>query len=525
MKNNTYKKIKNICICFLMIMQFFSLSVCGDEITNLSISPIQMVVSGFETFNIGVFCVPGQPIKSYEFSIEFNASLMQVNEVMVGNIFDGYSLFTNNGTIDNINGVISFIYGLILGSGNVSDPGFFVNISFTAQGAAGISEINILNPGITNETAYVPLSYSNGTVLIDASAPVITDQSPVIGYTGDSYVFNVSANDDTDDSCNISLNVDWTHGIESANDSMIFIGGSFFEKTITLDQFSIDNLTYSFYGFDTHGNAMTTQIKDIIIVDNDIPNITNIQSFPSIQVQHGNVNISSIITDNINIDLVYVNISYPNGSTLNSSIKPYVINNLYFYNYTYPSIGIYEYFFFVQDSSGNRKISELYTFAITDGTLPVFNNLSFLQSNPLDTIPGYGWINISCNISDDEINKVYLVRTCPDLSLINTTMTASSNNRFYVNTTFSDYGNYSYYVWANDTNNNQNSSIIIFYTMPPNWDINMDGHVTVFDLILISNHFNESGSSGWIREDVDNNGEIQVLDIVLVANEYDISWW
>ena len=47
-------------------------------------------------------------------------------------------------------------------------------------------------------------------------------------------------------------------------------------------------------------------------------------------------------------------------------------------------------------------------------------------------------------------------------------------------------------------------SIISAYSIPPNWDINIDGNITVLDFILISNHFNETGINGWIREDIDN---------------------
>jgi hypothetical protein len=42
---------------------------------------------------------------------------------------------------------------------------------------------------------------------------------------------------------------------------------------------------------------------------------------------------------------------------------------------------------------------------------------------------------------------------------------------------------------------------------------------------LVSNSFNFSGKSGWIREDVDNNGEVNLLDISLVSNHYDETWW
>jgi hypothetical protein len=61
--------------------------------------------------------------------------------------------------------------------------------------------------------------------------------------------------------------------------------------------------------------------------------------------------------------------------------------------------------------------------------------------------------------------------------------------------------------------------------MPPNWDINNDGVINIFDLVSISNHYDEAGNLGWIREDVDNNGEVQVFDLVLVSNHYGEMWW
>jgi hypothetical protein len=60
--------------------------------------------------------------------------------------------------------------------------------------------------------------------------------------------------------------------------------------------------------------------------------------------------------------------------------------------------------------------------------------------------------------------------------------------------------------------------------MPPNWDINSDNYCTILDLVLISNHYNQIGNNGWIREDADNNGVIQVLDLVFVANHIGELW-
>jgi hypothetical protein len=43
--------------------------------------------------------------------------------------------------------------------------------------------------------------------------------------------------------------------------------------------------------------------------------------------------------------------------------------------------------------------------------------------------------------------------------------------------------------------------------------------------VLISNHYGQSGSNGWIREDANNNGAIQVMALVLVSNNFGASWY
>ena len=60
-----------------------------------------------------------------------------------GDIFDDYTTFFNPGTIDNNAGTIVDIYDLIMGSGNVTDTGTFVTISFTAKDASGTSSLDI----------------------------------------------------------------------------------------------------------------------------------------------------------------------------------------------------------------------------------------------------------------------------------------------------------------------------------------------------------------------------------------------
>jgi len=160
--------------------------------------------------------------------------------------------------------------------------------------------------------------------------------------------------------------------------------------------------------------------------------------------------------------------------------------------------------------------------------VPQITNIATATSSPLDTNSSYGWVNITCDITDNiAVDEVFLNITNPNGSYNNVSMNAGAGDRYYYNssTAFSTYGNYSYSIWANDTSNNYVTSSSYTYSMPPNWDIDNDGDCNVYDLVLVSNHYNETGTPGWIREDVDNNGQIRVIDLVLVSEYYNETWW
>jgi len=51
-------------------------------------------------------------------------------------------------------------------------------------------------------------------------------------------------------------------------------------------------------------------------------------------------------------------------------------------------------------------------------------------------------------------------------------------------------------------------------------DVNGDGHVNALDLVLVGQHFGESGPPGWIPEDVNKDGFVNILDIILIFENW-----
>jgi hypothetical protein len=166
--------------------------------------------------------------------------------------------------------------------------------------------------------------------------------------------------------------------------------------------------------------------------------------------------------------------------------------------------------------------------APVDSTPPQITGVTRTTSDPLDTSASYGWVNVSCTVTDNiAVSSVTLRIHAPSGSWNNVSMITRTSGKYYYRSTtaFSAVGNYSYSIRALDTSNNAATSSTVLFSMPPNWDANQDGAVTILDLVLISNHYGQSGANGWIREDVDNNGNIAVLDMSVVSSHFGEEWW
>jgi hypothetical protein len=433
--NLIYKKYiavkKSVQFSLLLFFTLFILiiSIIGDPLsaTIVSINPASQIV-GPNIFSLSVYCNPTQPIKAYELKLSFNSSLIQALSVTEGDIFEGFSTFFNAGIINNSAGTIINVYGLILGAGNVSNPGTLVNISFSGESSSGISALNLYDVGVTNETSYLPISVVNGTVQVDANPPVFS----------------------------------------------------------------------------------------------------NVTASPSSQEISGFVNISAEVVDNIAIDTVFVNITYPDSISENISITGNKTGDVYYYNSSYEMMGWYSYFIWSNDTVGNSDVSAVQMFNIGDMTSPVISDFNITTSEPLDTDPAFGWVNVSCNVSDNvAVSDVLINIKNPDGSWNNISLELAGGINYYLNSSdgFSEVGNYTYHISANDTSDNTAISGYYNFSMAPNWDINKNGVINILDIVTVSNLFGELGVAGWIREDVDNNGEIQVFDLVIISNHYGETWW
>jgi hypothetical protein len=205
-------------------------------------NPSTQTVSINKTFTIEVYCVPSEPIKGYELEIAFDKSLVQAVSVTNGDIFDSFPNSFNTGTIDNSAGLITSIYGFIIGPYNTSNPGILCNITFSSKTYGGTTPLKFNRvgqwTGVVNETGYLPITVADGSVTIQGpegpsgspgspgSSPPLTPppveeenhppetpmkpSGPTFIELGVEYLFETSTFDVDDDE--IRIKFDWGDG-------------------------------------------------------------------------------------------------------------------------------------------------------------------------------------------------------------------------------------------------------------------------------------------------------------------------
>jgi len=84
-------------------------------------------------------------------------------------------------------------------------------------------------------------------------------------------------------------------------------------------------------------------------------------------------------------------------------------------------------------------------------------------------------------------------------------------------------GYYEFYSQALDNADNLESVAFVADAMCriyPNVDVNMDERVNILDIVLIGQHWGETGEPCWIAMDVNSDGIVNILDLILVAQHW-----
>ena len=125
-------------------------------VTDIRISPTAKTVAPGETFTLDVIVEPaqGHTIAGIQFDLSFNSTLVTVDSVTEGTVFNQgcNSTFFRGGTIDNEEGTITAVVCVVTEPGcAVTSSGPVATINFTAGTGTGSSVIGLNNTKVGNE--------------------------------------------------------------------------------------------------------------------------------------------------------------------------------------------------------------------------------------------------------------------------------------------------------------------------------------------------------------------------------------
>ncbi|MBD3405628.1 MAG: hypothetical protein GF411_05800, partial [Candidatus Lokiarchaeota archaeon] len=269
------------CVLFLFILSvlfLFSISICSADESIVSITPSQQIVSPGDSFSFNVTCNPGDPVKSYEFKLQFDPSLMSISSVSEGLFFNGFTTFFNDGDIDNTNGKLTNVYNLILGSGNVTSEHSLITVSCVAKGSIGQLPIQLYDVGVTDEEGYLQVTTMNGIVsvqdeiLLYNANPANNSENVDTGLnsisidiehlTGDAFNYSISTTPDVGSSSGSFQ----SNGTKSCSISSLAYDSTY-EFTVCVQEISSGQWTNQSYVFYTR--EMTAD--DVITISNPDP--------------------------------------------------------------------------------------------------------------------------------------------------------------------------------------------------------------------------------------------------------------
>ncbi|UCG69363.1 MAG: hypothetical protein JSV09_16560, partial [Thermoplasmata archaeon] len=282
-------------------------------------------------------------------------------------------------TTDNIEvGEVQVYFGFDLYGGgtdgpyNISmDPGYMkdLNVPTNAEWLHYYISVNDTTNN-WNQTSQIDLK------VMDNDLPDIIYTTVGSPSTGDGFTISVTVTDNIEtDEVKLYFWFDTTQGAGVPQGvSMNSAGASNYDRLIAVPDNAV-MLHFNISANDTVNNWNETGELTLDVLDNDGPQITDINIQPSQLEINNPVNFTANITDNIGVAQVGINISYPNGSWIILSMNK-GSGNQWFHEQSFDSAGDYAFTIWVVDTQGNSGASTTSGFTVLPPSAP---SVDFIQ--------------------------------------------------------------------------------------------------------------------------------------------------
>jgi len=304
----------------------------------------------------------------------------------------------------------------------------------------------------------------------DNDKPTMQDNTQPNGTTNDTFIFNVSIQDNLDSAGELNARVLYWYGDEEPqNGTNVSLSrqqnSSYFTRNITLPANSNASLHYNISCRDSSGNWNETGLSNVTVSDNDLP-VNNGSNTPAVGYTGDPFVFNCSWKDNIEIWTAWVEYWFGNGNHTNVSMvnvggdsfeHTIQLSNNY--------IGTLHYNFSANDTEGNWERMSPLNSSILDNDGPVFGQDSTQNSS----ICGG---NLTFNISVTDNMNLSSVRVNYTIGNYTYNISLNGSNPYTRTVTLplDADGNLTYFFWSNDTFGN--------------WNVTSPAQVIVTDLIL-----------------------------------------
>ena len=242
--------------------------------------------------------------------------------------------------------------------------GVYSNVNFSNNDTSYTVKNVYIKDAVAN--AYLTIS-TNGVDFYEVVGPVVSNTNQTftvkLEETGDAKKIKADTQ-----FVNIDVPADWT-GL-GTYDADVSINGNMVVYDVPSD-FRNNFQTFTFYATSPYltdgwlfnstlngtdeGSYMHNDMFELLVLSfvPDTPIIDDITVTPNIKTTSNPVNITANITDNVNLSTVYINITLPNSTSTGNISMTNNSGNLWYYIYTPPIEGLYNFTIYANDTSDN----------------------------------------------------------------------------------------------------------------------------------------------------------------------------
>ncbi|MHC1575866.1 MAG: NosD domain-containing protein, partial [Methanosarcinaceae archaeon] len=232
----------------------------------------------------------------------------------------------------------------------------------------------------------------------DNMMPLLEDLTSGVPYTGDRFDLVANASD------NWMIERVWVEywfGTGPHTElNLTYVSGIMYDGNISVPMNSLDELHYILYAKDGVFNVNIT--KDLTVVDNKLPTITNVTGPAQVNIDEG-ITINGKVADNIDVDTVEVRYRDTTGADL-VGVAAVVDGDFAFIIPGMGMPGTVSYYIWCNDTSNNMAMTTDLTVSVLDNVAPLISILT-----PVADSRHAGNVNILFNATDAHSGIAYVL--------------------------------------------------------------------------------------------------------------------